>query len=116
MMLKVALCFAFMWEVANCNLGSGNEKELAHGLWKYIACSLSRVKLVIGLKIECYPAVTGQPQDLKKVMCTFWEADYAEMFTTLEESGSELNHLMRCDIYSNDVDDYPVFQNSMGNT
>ena len=64
---------------------------------------------MIGLKIEHYPAVTGQSQGLKKVTCALWEADYAEMFTTLEESGSELlNCLVRCDEYSDDADDYVV--------
>ena len=41
--------------------------------------------------------------------CAFWEADYAEMFVTLKESGSELlNHLMRCDEYADDANDYIV--------
>ena len=39
--------------------------------------------------------------------CALWEADYAEMFMTLEELGSEpLNCLVRCDEYSDDADDY----------
>ena len=42
-------------------------------------------------------------------MCTLWQADYIEMFATLEESGSELlNHLTRCDEYSADADDHVV--------
>ena len=43
-----------------------------------------------------------------KETCTFWEADYTETFTTLEESDSELNRLIWCDAYSNDADDYVV--------
>ena len=89
-----------VWEVAY----SEDEKKLARDLGRYIACSLSRVQLAIGLKIERCPAVIGQARDLKKVMCTLWEADYAEIFATLEESGSELNRLMRCDTYSDDAD------------
>ena len=93
------------WEVAY----SEDEKQLAHDLGRYVACSLGRVRLVIGLKIEHYPAVTGQSQALKKVTCALWEADYAETFATLEESGSEpLNCLVRCDEYSDDADDYIV--------
>ena len=44
------------WEVAY----SKDEKQLAHDLGRYVACSLGRVQLAISLKIECYPAVTGQ--------------------------------------------------------
>ena len=84
-----------------------------------------RVQLAIGLNIECHPAVAGQPQCLKKVSCSLWEADYTETFGTLEESGLKpLNHLTRCDEYSADADDYivphatkfAVFLNSMGST
>ena len=51
--------------------------------------------------------MAGQPQCLKKVSCSLLEADYAEMFGTLEESGlKSLNHLTRCDKYSADADDY----------
>jgi hypothetical protein len=93
------------WEVAY----SEDEKQLAHDLGRYVACSLGRVRLAIGLKIERYPAVTGQSRGLKKVTCALWEADYAETFATLEESGSELlNCLVRCDEYSDDADDYVV--------
>ena len=89
-----------VWEVAY----SEDEKKLARDLGRYVACSLGRVRLAIGLKIERCPAVIGQARDLKKVTCTLWEADYAEIFATLEESGSELNRLTRCDAYSDDAD------------
>ena len=39
--------------------------------------------------------------------CALWEADYAEMFVTLDELSSELlNCLVRCDEYSDDAYDY----------
>src|SRR6202040_741627 len=94
-----------VWEVAY----SEDEKQLAHDLGRYVACSLSRVRLAVGLKIEHSRAVAGQPRGLKKVTCSFWEADYAETFATLEESGATLlNHLTRCDEYADDADDYVV--------
>jgi hypothetical protein len=94
-----------VWEVGY----SEDEKRLAHDLGRYVACSLGRVRLAIGLKIERNCAVAGQPRGLKKVTCAFWEADYAETFATLEESGLELlNHLTRCDEYVDDADDYVV--------
>ena len=93
-----------IWELAY----SEDEKRLAHDLGRYVACSLGRVQLAIGLKIERNCAVAGQPQGLK-VTCAFWEVDYAKMFATLKESGSELlNHLTRCDEYADDTDDYIV--------
>ena len=94
-----------VWEVAY----SENEKRLARDLGRYVACSLGRVRLAIGLKIEHSPVVGGQQWGLKKGTCAFWEADYAETFATLEESGSELlNHLMRCDEYADVANDYVV--------
>ncbi|KAF8811485.1 hypothetical protein BYT27DRAFT_7252739 [Phlegmacium glaucopus] len=92
-----------VWEVAY----SENEKKLARDLARYVACSLGRVRLAIGVNIECN-YVAGQRQGLKKVTCTFWEADYAETFTTLEESGSLLNHLTRCDDYADEDEDHVV--------
>jgi hypothetical protein len=39
----------------------------------------------------------------------FWEADYAETFMTLEESGSQLlNHLTRCDSHADEASDHVV--------
>jgi len=93
------------WEVAY----SEDENRLAHDLGRYVACSLGRVRLAVGLKIERNRAVAGQPRGLKKVTCASWEADYAETFATLEESGAKLlNHLTRCDEYADDADDYVV--------
>ena len=95
------------WEVAY----SENEQKLAYDLARYVACSLGRVRLAIGVKIERDPAVPvgRQPRGLKKVTCAFWEADYAETFATLEESGSQvLNHLTRCDSHADEADDYVV--------
>jgi hypothetical protein len=67
------------------------------------------VRLAVGLKIKRNHAVARQPRGLKKVTCAFWEADYAETFTTLEESGAKLlNHLTRCDEYADDANDYIV--------
>ena len=92
-----------VWEVAY----SEDEKQSAHDLTRYVACSLSRVQLAIRLNVEHHCTVAGQPWGLKKVMCTLWEANYIETFTTLEESGSEsLNHLTRHDKYFADADDY----------
>jgi hypothetical protein len=92
-----------VWEVAY----SEDEKKLAHDLGRHVACSLGRVRLAIGVNIERSPAVAGQPvRDLKKVTCVFWEADYIEQFATLEESGSQLNHLTRCDSSTRDTEDY----------
>ena len=94
-----------VWEVAYAE----DEKKLAHDLGRYVACSLGRVRLAVGLKIERNRTVAGQPRGLKKVTCAFWEADYAETFATLEESGAKLlNHLTRCDEYADDADDYVV--------
>lgn len=96
-----------VWEVAY----SENEWKLAYDLGRYVACSLSRVWLAIGVKIERNPAVPvgQQPRGLKKVTCVFWEADYAETFTTLEELGSQLlNHLTRCDSHADEASDYVV--------
>jgi hypothetical protein len=94
-----------LWEVAY----GENEQKLVEDLGRYVACSLSRVQLSISVKIECNPAVPGgqQPQGLKNVTCALWEADYAKMFTTLEESGSQLlNHLMRCDSHADEASDH----------
>jgi hypothetical protein len=94
-----------VWEVAY----SEDENRLVHDLGRYVACSLSRAQLAVGLKIEHNCAVAGQLQGLKKVTCAFWEADYAKTFTTLEESGAKLlNHLTRCDEYADDTDDYVI--------
>jgi hypothetical protein len=94
-----------VWEVAY----SEDEKRLAFDLGRYVACSLGRVRLAIGLKIERNHAVAGRPRGLKKVTCAFWEADYAETFATLKESGSELlNHLTRCDKFANAARNYVV--------
>ena len=94
-----------VWEVAYAE----DEKKLTHDLGRYVACSLGRVRLAVGLKIERNRTVAGQPRGLKKVTCAFWEADYAETFATLEESGAKLlNHLTRCDEYADDADDYVV--------
>jgi hypothetical protein len=94
-----------VWEVAY----SEDEKKLAHDLGRYVACSLGRVRLAIGVKIEHDRAMAGKPRGLRKVTCAFWEADYTKTFATLEESGSKLlNHLTRCNQYADDADDYIV--------
>ena len=93
-----------VWEVAY----SEGERDLACDLGRFVACSLGRVRLAIGVKIERDYAV-GEPQSLKKATCAFWEADYAETFATLEESGSQLlNHLTRCDDYADEAKEYTV--------
>ena len=80
-----------------------------HDLGRYVTCSLGRVQLAIGLRIEHNCAVAGQPQGLKKVTCAFWKVDYAKTFMTLKELGSELlNHLTRCDEYADNANDYIV--------
>jgi hypothetical protein len=72
-----------VWEVAF----SEDEKKLAHDLGRYITCSGGRVLLAIGIKIELDPAPKEpkQPQNLKRVTCTFWETENIECFATLEE-------------------------------
>lgn len=92
-----------VWEVAY----SENERKLAYDLGRHIACSVGRVRLAIGVKIELNHAPEGLPQSLKKLTCAFWEADRIERYATLQESGSELNRLTRCDEYGNH-DDYVV--------
>ena len=53
--------------------------------------------------------VQGQRQDLKKVTCTFWEADYTEIFATFEESGLKLlGVLERCDEFASMEDNFVV--------
>jgi hypothetical protein len=83
-----------VWEVAY----SENEKKLVHDLARFVACSLGRVQLAIGVNIE--HNTNGGLRGLKKVTCQFWEVDYAERFDTLEESGLALNCLTRCDEYA----------------
>ena len=86
---------------------SEDAKQLAHDPRRYVACSLSKMWLATRLNIEHNPAVTRQPWGLKKVLCSLWKADYIEIFMTLEELGlKSLNHLMRCDKYSANTDDY----------
>lgn len=41
---------------------SENEQKLVYDLGRYVVCSLSRVQLAIGVKIECNPAVPGGQQ------------------------------------------------------
>lgn len=95
-----------VWEVA----ASEDEKKLAYDLGRYITCSSGRVLLAIGLKIEFDPAPKGpkQPRNLKRVICTFWETEDIQCFATLEESGSELDRLTRCDEYVDQDLDYVV--------
>jgi hypothetical protein len=94
-----------VWEVAY----SENGKKLAYDLGRYVACSLGRVRLAIGVKIERNRATGRQSQGLKQVTCTFWEADYVETFATFEEAGSQmLDRLIRCDDYADEADDCVV--------
>ena len=46
-----------IWEVAY----SEDEKKLACDPARYVACSLGRVWLAIGLNVECHCTVAGQP-------------------------------------------------------
>ena len=75
-----------VWEVAY----SQDEKKLAYVLGRYVTCSAGMVQLAIGINIELDPALK-QPQNLKRVTCTFWEIKDIQRFATLEESGLELN-------------------------
>ena len=98
-------CPTVVWEVAY----GEDARALARDLARFVACSLGRVRLAIGIKIERDYAPGGQLQGSKKVVCAFWEADYAETFATLEESGAQsLNHLTRCDDYADEAKDYCV--------
>jgi hypothetical protein len=93
-----------VWEVAYTE----DEKKLAHDLGRYVACSLGRVQLAIGVKIE-RNRVQGGFRGVKRVTCALWEADYAEGFVTLEASGSpKLDCLIRCDDHADKADDYVV--------
>jgi hypothetical protein len=91
-----------VWEVAY----SEDEKKLTYDLGRHVACSEGKVRLAIGVKIGHNRAAKGQPRDLAKVTCTFWEPDYVEEYATLEESGSPLNCLVRCDGYTADDEGY----------
>lgn len=96
-----------VWEVAY----SEREKKLVHDLARYVACSLGSVQLAIGINIEHDSAgglPVGHPRTLKKVSCEFWEVDYTEIFETLEETGSPLNQLTRCDEYADEAAEYVV--------
>lgn len=92
-----------VWEVAY----SQDEKKLAYVLGRYVTCTRGMVRLAIGINIELDPALK-QPQNLKRVTCTFWEIEDFQLFATLEESGLELNHLTRCDEYADNELDYVV--------
>jgi hypothetical protein len=92
-----------VWEVAY----SQDEKKLAEVLGRYVTCSAGMVQLAIGINIKLDPALK-LPQNLKRVTCTFWEVKDIQRFATLEESGSELNYLTRCDKYASDELDYIV--------
>jgi hypothetical protein len=93
-----------VWEVAY----SQDEKNLAYVLGRYVACSLGSVQLAIGVNIK-HNNVQGQPRVLKKVTCTFWEADYTETFVTFEESGLRfMGVLERCDEFAGMADDFVV--------
>jgi hypothetical protein len=92
-----------VWEVA---YDSQSERKLAVDLARHLACSLGSVQLAIGMKIEHkHEAVNGQSRCLKTVTCGFWEVDYVEEFATLEESGSRLDQLTRCDGVTDDSND-----------
>ena len=91
-----------VWEVAY----SQDEKKLAYDLGRHVTCSLGRVRLAIGVNIEHDRPVEGQPRSLKKVTCTFWEPLSVKEFATLEESGSPLDCLVRCDSFAKHDNDY----------
>jgi hypothetical protein len=93
-------CPTVVWEVVY----SEDERKLARDVGRHVACSLGRVRLAIGVKIEHECGVKGEPRKLKKVTCAFWEADYVEEFATLEESGSRLNYITRCNGSTDDDD------------
>lgn len=91
-----------VWEIAYTE----DEKKLAYDLGRFVACSLGRVQLAIGVKIE-RNRIGEAFRGVKKVTCALWEADYAEGFPTLEASGSpELDRLTRCDAFARKAVDY----------
>jgi hypothetical protein len=90
-----------VWEVAY----SQDEKKLAEVLGRYVTCSAGMVRLAINIELD--PALK-LPRNLKRVTCTFWEVKDIQRFATLEESGSELNYLTRCDEYASNELDYIV--------
>jgi hypothetical protein len=93
-----------VWKVAY----SQDEKNLAYVLGRYVTCSLGSVQLAIGMNIE-HNNVQGQPWVLKKVTCTFWEADYTETFVRFEESGLRfMGVLERCDEFAGMAHDFVV--------
>jgi len=77
-----------------------NDRKLARDCGRYVACSSGKVQLAMGLNIEHYPIEPGNPRKLKRVTCTYWTLDDIKTFVTLKKSGSRLNHLTRCDSYS----------------
>ena len=83
-----------VWEVRY----SENEMKLAEDVGRLVACSIGRVQLAIAVKVEHNSSEKpGQLQGpLKKVTCALWEVDNIEEFTTLEEAGSPLRQLTRC--------------------
>ena len=91
-----------VWEVAY----NQDEKKLAYDLGRHVTCSLGRVRLAIGVNIEHDRPVKGQPRSLKTVTCAFWEPEFVKEFATLEESGSPLNCLVRCDRSAEHGNDY----------
>jgi hypothetical protein len=85
-----------VWEVAY----SESENDLARDLARHVACSVGGVRLAIGLKISHTLSTGDQLKALKSVTCEYWEVDGVEEFATLEESGSCLDTLSRCDEYT----------------
>jgi hypothetical protein len=83
---------------------SERRKKLARDCGRYVACSSGKVQLAIGVNIDHYPIVSGNSRVLKQVMCTFWGLDDVKVFDTLEGAGQQLDHLTRCDEYT-DKDD-----------
>jgi hypothetical protein len=93
-----------VWEVAY----SEKAEKLAYDLGRYVACSLGRVRLAIGVNIERNRA-TGGLQTLKRATCAFWEVEDLDIFATFEQAGSQpLDRLIRCDSHADEADDRVV--------
>jgi hypothetical protein len=63
-----------LWPMAQviCKVAySKRAEKLTYDLGRYVACSLGRMQLAIGMNIEHNQAIEGQPQHLKQATCVF---------------------------------------------
>jgi hypothetical protein len=99
-----------LWPTVVCEVAySERAEKLAYDLGRYVACSLGRVQLAIGVNIERTRAREGQPRGLTQATCAFWEVEDLDTFATFEQAGSQpLDRLIRCDDHADKADDHVV--------